>query len=115
MNTEQETDPDLFSKLAAIDVPPNLVTWLAKLSTFQGVPFNYLTGDERFLPPESIKFFQVDATWQACLLDGALSIGRHYEGTSNASMPVMADKTHLKKIIVQTNKEIPSIRKRQLK
>ncbi|MFN0084266.1 MAG: hypothetical protein ACKVX9_02655, partial [Blastocatellia bacterium] len=41
-----------------------------------GVPFNYLVSDERLLPLESIRFFQLDWLWMDCLLDGAFSIGR---------------------------------------
>lgn len=50
--------------------------WFTNLSLLQGVPFNYLVPDERMLPGESIRFFQVDHLWMECLLDGAFSIGR---------------------------------------
>jgi hypothetical protein len=42
----------------------------------RGVPFNYLVADEAMLPVESVRFFSVHSGWLACLLDGALSIGR---------------------------------------
>jgi hypothetical protein len=32
--------------------------------------------DERMLPAESIRFFQIDPIWMECLVDGAFSIGR---------------------------------------
>lgn len=58
-------------------VPPDLVRdWLYELSLCQGVPFNYLVPDERMLPKESIRFFQVEKAWITSLLDGAFSVGR---------------------------------------
>ena len=39
-------------------------------------PFHYLVPDERILPAESIRLFQVDPIWIECLVDGAFSIGR---------------------------------------
>jgi hypothetical protein len=56
--------------------PEELRNWLRDLEYLQGVPFNYLVPDERLLPAESIRFFQLDQRWVRCLLDGALSIGR---------------------------------------
>ena len=56
--------------------PEELRNWLRDLEHVQGVPFNYLVPDERLLPAESIRFFQLDQRWVRCLLDGALSIGR---------------------------------------
>jgi hypothetical protein len=70
---------------AKVDAPPvwlgdNLPSvmsdWLAGLALCDGVPFEYLVPDPRMLPPESIRFFQVDPNWIASLVGGALSIGR---------------------------------------
>ncbi|HEU0016224.1 MAG TPA: hypothetical protein VFQ45_21270 [Longimicrobium sp.] len=58
------------------DTPEGVVRWLARLRLLVGVPFYYLVPDARMLPPESIRFFQVDENWLAALVDGALSIGR---------------------------------------
>lgn len=57
-------------------MPESVKTGLAQLSYLQGIPFKYLVPDERLLPRESIRFFQVDVNWIRCLLDGAYSIGR---------------------------------------
>jgi hypothetical protein len=59
-----------------IKIPPDIAGWFKRLSLLEGVPFNYLVPDERLLPPESIRFFQLDWLWIECLLDGAFSIGR---------------------------------------
>ena len=56
--------------------PEELRSWLRDLEHLKGIPFNYLVPDERLLPAESIRFFQLDQRWVRCLLDGALSIGR---------------------------------------
>lgn len=58
------------------DLPQTIRDWFNKLALLEGVPFNYLVPDERLLPPESIRFFQIDKMWMKCLLDGASSIGR---------------------------------------
>ncbi|MFK0732703.1 MAG: hypothetical protein ACIWVG_16350 [Gloeotrichia echinulata HAB0833] len=58
------------------DIPQTVSDWFQKLALLEGVPFNYLVPDERLLPPESIRFFQIDQMWMECLLDGAFSIGR---------------------------------------
>jgi hypothetical protein len=60
----------------AIPIPPDVDGWFRRLSLLEGVPFNYLVPDERLLPLESIRFFQLDWLWIECLLDGAFSIGR---------------------------------------
>ncbi len=59
-----------------IPIPPEIAGWFKRLSLLEGVPFNYLVPDERLLPLESIRFFQLDWLWIECLLDGAFSIGR---------------------------------------
>ena len=59
-----------------IKPPADLCGWFEDLSLLKGVPFNYLVPDERMLPGESIRFFQLDKLWIDCLLDGAFSIGR---------------------------------------
>jgi len=59
-----------------IPIPQDIAGWFKRLSLLEGVPFNYLVPDERLLPLESIRFFQLDWLWIECLLDGAFSIGR---------------------------------------
>ncbi|EQA38706.1 hypothetical protein LEP1GSC047_2131 [Leptospira inadai serovar Lyme str. 10] len=54
--------------------------WLGKLSLLIGVPFSYLVPDERMLPMESIRFFELDTNWVDSLIDGAFSIGRSTAG-----------------------------------
>ncbi len=60
----------------AFSTAPAISDWFRRVGLLQGVPFNYLVPDERMLPKESIRFFQVDPLWVECLLDGAFSIGR---------------------------------------
>jgi hypothetical protein len=49
--------------------------WFRRLARLENVPFNYLVPDEKLLPQESIRFFQLDPIWIDCLIDGAFSIG----------------------------------------
>jgi hypothetical protein len=60
----------------SIPIPREVSGWLRRLSLLEGAPFKYLVPDERLLPLESIRFFQLDWLWMECLLDGAFSIGR---------------------------------------
>ena len=85
---------DPAQQLAQSAIPPALIQWLAQLKNLQGVPFQYLVPDERFLPPESIKFFQIDATWMEALLDGALSIGREYTASGQTSPALVPEQAH---------------------
>ena len=57
-------------------LPDEVVSWLARLSLLEGVPFSYLAPDERMLPPESLRMFHLDHAWIDALVDGAFSIGR---------------------------------------
>jgi hypothetical protein len=59
-----------------LELPKEVAGWFDDVALLQGVPFRYLVPDEQMLPPGSIRFFQVDRDWVACLLDGAFSIGR---------------------------------------
>lgn len=75
-NRPEQDDHPLEKFDTDTTMPDSVKTWLDKLSYLQGVPFKYLVPDERLLPQESIRFFQVDVNWIRCLLDGAYSIGR---------------------------------------
>jgi hypothetical protein len=61
-----------------------IADWLAKLRLLGGVPVHYLVPDQRMLPIESIRFFQVDESWIVSLIDGAFSIGRSVTGDDPA-------------------------------
>ena len=63
--------------------PPEVLDWFARLTKLDGVPFNYLVPDERMLPPESLRFFQLDAGWVDALIDGAFAIGRATASTGS--------------------------------
>lgn len=56
---------------------------VCRVKTAQGVPLSYLVGDEKQLPPESIRFFYLDENWTCQMTGGALSIGA---GNRNAQM-----------------------------
>ena len=99
---------------AAPPLPPELVAWLSKLALLNGVPFTYLVPDARLLPPESIKFFQLDPSWIGSLTDGALSIGRHFSETDGPSPALAAERAHRPQIGAAVTRELPAIRRRQV-
>lgn len=55
--------------------PPQISEWVAALKLLKGIPLSCLTGDEKQLPPESVRFFYIDENWTDLLVKGALSIG----------------------------------------
>ncbi|KAF2737783.1 hypothetical protein EJ04DRAFT_574290 [Polyplosphaeria fusca] len=52
-------------------------TWIMDRLYLTGLPTHYYIGDAAFLPPESIRFFQIDTNWMDCFIDGALSVANH--------------------------------------
>ena len=77
---QQETEAKInlpeHEQAKAPPLPPEIKKWFGELQLLENVPFHYLVCDEAFLPPESLRFFRLDALWIDCLLDGAYSIGR---------------------------------------
>ena len=75
----QSDDP----RCAAHDLPcspaevahPFPSDWFDRLARLEGVPFLYLVPDERLLPRDAIRFFEVERRWVGALLDGAFSVG----------------------------------------
>ena len=61
---------------ADLELPETVRGWFENLTLLEGIPFHYLVPDQRMLPAESIRFFQLDPIWMECLVDGAFSIGR---------------------------------------
>lgn len=59
--------------------PPEIVEWVAQLKLLKGMPLSCLIGDEKQLPPESIRFFYLDENWTEQMVNGALSIGADNE------------------------------------
>jgi hypothetical protein len=60
----------------APDFPAEVSQWFQELLKLEHVPFHYLVPREEMLPNNALRFFQLDANWLECLLDGAFSVGR---------------------------------------
>ena len=73
LGNRMKEDNPLFASL----YPEEIADWIAQLKLLRGVPLSSLVGDEMQLPPESIRFFYVDESWTAQMINGALSIGTH--------------------------------------
>ena len=88
------SNPDnIQSTVDKADLPDQLTTWLKRLGTLHGVPFNYLVPNEKMLPDESIRFFQVDFNWLYALVEGACSIG-HSSKNESASHALLIHTLH---------------------
>lgn len=55
--------------------PEEIREWISELKLLKGVPLSMLVGDEKQLPPESIRFFYLDENWTEQMINGAFSIG----------------------------------------
>lgn len=90
---------------ASTEMPESVRIWLEQLSHLQGVPFKYLVPDERLLPKESIRFFQIDPNWIRCLLDGAYSIGRVTQADfeRDRTTPMSISYTHATGVIIRSD------------
>jgi hypothetical protein len=64
-------------KSAVSALPVEVRRFLAGLATLRAVPPSHLVPHPLLLPENSMRIVRVDTTWVECLLDGALSIGRH--------------------------------------
>lgn len=105
---------NIAENLAQNGIPTGLLQWLSKLKLLYGIPFSYLVPDNDFLPPETIRFFYLDPDWIASLADGALSIGRHYNGFDHPPATLHSDLVHHDLIHLKTDENLHNIRRLQL-
>ena len=70
---------------------PYVVARLAAWRLLHDLPFAYLVPDAAMLPPESIRFFHLDAGWLDALCDAALGLGadpQTWAARAPAALPV---------------------------
>lgn len=101
-------------QVAGTPPPTDIVDWLTKLKLLYGIPFNYLVPDEQFLPMETLRFFQIDPNWINSLTDGALSIGRHFNGADNPPPTIHLEAQHQLVLHSTPNGKLHSVRRAQL-
>lgn len=58
---------------------PIVLSWILDKMFLASIPAQYLLVDPDQLPPESMRFFHLDANWMDAFIDGALSISGHLE------------------------------------
>lgn len=68
-------DTTAFAETDPVEIPPDIVRWLAHAMLLYGVPFEYLVPHPAMLPQESFRFFHIDQNWLLRLVDGAVSAG----------------------------------------
>ncbi|MGH1354858.1 MAG: hypothetical protein ACRBBS_07255 [Thalassovita sp.] len=99
---------------ASAEIPEDLATWLSNLENLVGVPFNYLVPENAMLPPESIRQFHVDPNWVNALVDGAMSIGRHFEGRQKSTVNQLSEHANTLAARSQTTEMKSMVRDAQL-
>src|SRR5687768_12188403 len=60
---------DQFGGAIQVSMPDRLRNWLIDVRLLRRIPLCYLVPDSALLPPESIRFFHVDATWVDRVID----------------------------------------------
>jgi hypothetical protein len=77
LGRERQDEALGVTALTSREVPEEVTSWLGRLALLYGVPFEHLVPDATMLPPESIRFFHLDANWTEAMVDGAFSVGAH--------------------------------------
>ncbi|MDH4081431.1 MAG: hypothetical protein OEU68_16625 [Nitrospira sp.] len=57
-------------------MPEAVRHWCAERLQLRSLPFEYLVPDARMVPEHSLRIFRIHEGWMACLLSGALALGR---------------------------------------
>ena len=65
--------PDTNAYFGDISIPDRLRQWLVDIRLLRHIPIAYYVPDAELLPPESIRFFNVDPTWMDRIVDGVLA------------------------------------------
>ncbi|WP_106743597.1 hypothetical protein [Yoonia maritima] len=105
---------ELAQATAADPMPDDLANWLTHLENLVGVPFNYLLPDSKMLPPETLRQFHIDPNWINALIDGAMSIGRHFESQNALGLAQQAEHANLLSARSQTAEMKQMLRQTQL-
>lgn len=69
--------------------------WVLDKLHLAGVPAHYLLPDPSHIPPETLRFFHIDANWTDALVDGALSLANHIADTPSEDFTRTAIKAAL--------------------
>lgn len=64
--------------------------WLEDLLLLKGIPFSCLLPSQRLLPPESVRFFQVDKAWLSAMASGAAGIGENCRKQSGVTKDLLS-------------------------
>ncbi|KAK6509002.1 hypothetical protein TWF481_003768 [Arthrobotrys musiformis] len=56
-----------------------LLEWVLDRMVLSNIPPQYLILDSKYLPMESLNFFNIDQNWTYALIDGALSLANHLD------------------------------------
>ncbi|KAF5012358.1 hypothetical protein FDECE_1585 [Fusarium decemcellulare] len=94
VQTPNEPDPTRSQKESNMPNSPNwnvVQRWVFNRKLLVGIPAHFLISDINFLPPESIRFFQIDDIWLDTLLDGALCLGNHVSQHEDKARKIIQD------------------------
>src|SRR5258705_276458 len=65
--------PDKNNYFSDVYMPDTLRTWLMDIRLLRHIPIAYFVPDAALLPPESIRFFNIDPTWMDRVVDGVFA------------------------------------------
>jgi hypothetical protein len=78
-SSSSEPEPYRAGTVAACSDWPSVLHWVLDKLYLGDLPSRYLVPDSSALPKESIRTFYVDTAWLEAMVDGALTIGNHWE------------------------------------
>ncbi|OIW33119.1 hypothetical protein CONLIGDRAFT_163122 [Coniochaeta ligniaria NRRL 30616] len=68
-----------------------VLKWVLDRKFLFGIPAHYLISDATYLPPETLRYFQIDQNWVDALIDGALSLANHAEQDNDTVRKAIKD------------------------
>ncbi|OOQ89324.1 hypothetical protein PEBR_27422 [Penicillium brasilianum] len=80
-NSRDATPSEIYNELNQSRTAewPIVLSWILDKMFLASIPSQYLLVDPDNLPPESVRFFHLDANWIDAFIDGALSISGQLE------------------------------------
>lgn len=101
--------PDGNSYYDDVAMAPRLQDWLLDLRLLRPIPIAYLVPDAALLPPESIRFFNVDLTWVDRVVDGVFAAANTgtVDSVFSAALLAMVRQRIDNQLVKEAQKKVP--------